>query len=150
MSSVKRDPIIVERLIAASVEDVFSAWGDPDSLGAWMCPADTISHASVATDFRVGGKFSIVMHGDEGDYQQTGEYLEIDSPKRLVFSWVSPWAPEGERDTRVTLSLEPAGEGKTRLRLVHEDITTFYDNHEGGWAMILAKLDGKITGVVSQ
>lgn len=150
MSSEKRDPIIVERLIAASVDDVFAAWGDVDSLSAWMCPAETISGASVETDFRVGGKFSIVMHGDEGDYQQVGEYLEIDPPKRLVFTWVSPWAPEAEQETRVTVSLDPAGEGKTRLRLVHEDITAWYDNHEQGWAKIASELDNRLTGGTPQ
>ena len=55
MSSETRDPIVVERLIAASVEDVFAAWGDADSLSQWMCPGETMSHASVETDFRVGG-----------------------------------------------------------------------------------------------
>ncbi len=150
MSALKRDPIVVERLIAASVDDVFAAWGDADSLSAWMCPSETMSGASVETDFRVGGQYSIVMHGEEGDYAHRGEYLEIDPPKRLVFTWVSSWAPEGERDTRVTISLDPAGEGKTRLRLVHEAITTWYDNHEQGWAAILAKLDGHLAGGVSR
>lgn len=150
MSSSQRDPIVVERLIAASVEDVFAAWSDAESLGAWMCPAETISHASVETDFRVGGQFSIVMHGQEGDFRQTGEYLEIDPPKRLSFTWVSPWAPDAEQDTRVTVSLDPAGEGKTKLRLVHEAITTWYDNHEQGWAMILARLDERMSGGTPQ
>ncbi len=150
MSSERRDPIVVERLIAASVEDVFAAWGDADSLSQWMCPGETISHASVETDFRVGGSYRIVMHGEEGDYAHTGEYLEIDAPKRLAFTWVSSWAPEGERETRVTVSLDPAGEGKTRLRLVHEDITTWYDNHEQGWSTIAAKLDDQLTGGTTQ
>ena len=150
MSSAKRDPIVVERLIAASVDDVFAAWSSADSMSEWMCPAETISHASVEADFRVGGGFSIVMHGQEGDFQQTGEYLEIDPPKRLSFTWISPWAPQDEQDTRVTVSLEPAGEGKTMLRLVHEAITTWYDNHEQGWAAILAKLDERISGGTPQ
>ena len=110
MSALKRDPIVVERLIAASVDDVFAAWGDADSLSAWMCPSETMSGASVETDFRVGGQYSIVMHGEEGDYAYRGEYLEIDPPKRLVFTWVSSWAPEGERDTRVTISLDTSGD----------------------------------------
>lgn len=150
MSTDQRDPIVVERLIAASVEDVFAAWEDPDSMGAWMCPAESISHASVETDFRVGGSFQIVMHGDEGEYPQRGEYLEIDPPRRLRFTWVTPWAPEDEQNTEVTVSLEPAGEGKTRLRLVHELITTWYDNHEQGWAMIVAKCDARLSGGTPQ
>ena len=142
--------IFVERPIAASVEEVFAAWSDAESLSAWMCPVDTVSHASVETDFRVGGQFSIVMHGQEGDFQQTGEYLEIDPPKRLAFTWVSPWAPDDEQDTRVTVSLDPAGEGKTKLRLVHEAITTWYDNHEQGWSTILANLDQHLSGGTPQ
>ncbi len=146
MSVEYRDPIVVERLIAASVEDVFAAWSDADSMSAWMCPGDTVSHSSVETDFRVGGAFSIVMHGQEGDYPHSGEYLEIDPPKRLRFTWVTPWAPDTEQTSEVTVSLEPSGEGKTHLRLVHEMITPWYDNHEQGWTAILAKCDARLSG----
>ena len=91
-----RGPIVQERVLPAAPADVFAAWGDPESLRVWMCPAEGIEHASAEVDFRVGGAFTIVMHGEGQDYRQTGEYLEIDAPRRLVFTWISDFVPPNE------------------------------------------------------
>lgn len=145
MSSDARVPIVIERLIGAPIADVFDAWGDAKSLSVWMCPAEAITGATVDCDFRVGGRYRIVMHGDEGDYAQHGEYLEIETQKRIVFTWVTEWAPDDEvSETRVTVSMEAESADATRLRLVHEDLTIFYDNHEGGWGRIVSELDHHI------
>lgn len=137
-----RAPIVQERLIAAPAARVFHAWRDPESLGRWMCPAADISCATVEVDFRVGGRFRIVMHGATRDYAHTGEYLEIDEPRRIVFTWISDFVPKDEARTLVTVSLEPLDEHRTRLRLVHAELpdTNTYDGHDGGWRIILARL----------
>lgn len=139
---MSRQPIVQERVVAASPERVFAAWSDPDSMRAWMCPNPEITHATVEIDFRVGGSFRIEMHGERA-YVHTGKYLEIDPPHRLVFEWISQWMPADERKTRVTVSIEPAGENRSRLRLVHDELpeTDSYDGHVQGWATILEKLD---------
>ena len=131
--------ITLERWIAAEPDRVFSAWSDPESLAVWMCPGD-MSGASAEVDFRVGGFYRIVMHG-ERDYVQTGRYLEIEPGKRLVFEWISEWVPVEESRTRVTVRFE-AVEGGTRLVLVHDQLpdSDTYDGHEGGWSSILDKL----------
>ncbi len=138
MSHPGRAPIVQERDLRASPEAVFRAWSDPARLSGWLCPAEGMRPASVELDFRVGGAFRIVMHGAERDYGQTGVYLEIDPPKRLVFTWVSDFVPEAVAATRVTVSLEPAGSG-TRLRLVHDELpdSDTYDGHAAGWSRIL-------------
>ena len=140
-------PIVVERTLEAAPEEVFACWSDPESLGAWMCPGPGMT-ADAEVDFRVGSGYRIVMHGDESDYVQRGEYLEIDPPKRLVMTWISEWVPEGERHTRVSVTLEPEDGGrKTRLRLVHDELpdTDTYDGHVGGWTSIVEKLAGHVT-----
>ncbi len=138
--------IVQERLLEAPPEEVFAAWSAPDALSRFMCPGEDMRPATVDVDFRVGGRFRIVMHGSERDYGQSGEYLENERPKRLVFSWVSDFVPEAESRTRVTLTLEPAGAGRTRLRLEHDELpeTDTYAGHEAGWARIL-ELMGKET-----
>ena len=144
---MSREPIVQERVIAAAPEVVFSAWSDPESLRVWMCPSPDISRASAEVDFRVGGSFRIVMHGKEGDYGQTGEYLEIDAPNRLVFTWVSDFVPPEEAKTRVTVTFEPVGSG-TRLVLTHDELpeSDTYEGHRGGWATIIDKLGAHLTG----
>ena len=132
------------RLIAAPPAAVFAAWGDAESLAVWMCPEPAMTRATVEVDFRVGGAFRIVMHGREADYEQTGEYLEIVPPRRLVFTWVSHFMPEGEQHTRVTVELAEAGEGKTEIVLTHEGLPAGdgYRGHDEGWAEILRRLAG--------
>jgi uncharacterized protein YndB with AHSA1/START domain len=134
-------PIVQERVLEAEPEQVFAAWSDPESLAVWMCPGE-LTGATAEVDFRVGGRFRIVMHGRERDYAQHGEYLEIDPPKRLVLSWVSEWVPAGEAATRLTLTLEPEAGGRTRLVLVHDGLppTDSYAGHPDGWSSILTKL----------
>ena len=146
MSPTGREPIVQERLIAAPPREVFDAWADAESMCVWMCPEESMERATVELDFRVGGRFRIVMHGREQDYPHEGEYLEIDAPRRLVFTWCSHFMPEGQRDTRVTLTLEEAGEGKTRLTLVHDELPAgdAYDGHVEGWVVILRRLAAKL------
>lgn len=136
------EPIVQQRVLLAPPSDVFAAWSDPASLRVWMCPADDIARASAEVDFRVGGAFRIVMHGKERDYTQTGEYLEIDSPRRLVFTWISDFVPPEEAKTKVTVTLEQVDGGRTKIVLVHDELppTGTYDGHRNGWEAILRKL----------
>jgi hypothetical protein len=55
--------------------------------------------------------------------------------------------PEGQRDTRVTVTLEEAGEAKTRLTLVHDELPAgdAYDGHVEGWAVILRRLVAQLS-----
>ena len=134
--------IRVERVIEASPEEVFEAWSDADSLAIWMCPSAEMKRATVDVNFRVGGRFRIVMHDPERDYAQHGEYLEIDAPKRIVFTWISEWLPTAESTTRVSVALEPEADGRTRLVLVHDCLPEgeAYVGHSDGWSTILTKL----------
>jgi len=132
----------VERVLDATPEVVFEAWSDAESLAVWMCPGAEMERATVTVDFRVGGRFRIVMHAPERDFAQHGEYLEIDPPKRIVLTWVSEWISAGEAATRVTVNLEPLAGGRTRLVLEHSGIAEgdAYAGHPEGWRVILEKL----------
>jgi uncharacterized protein YndB with AHSA1/START domain len=137
--------LVIERILPATPADVFAAWSDADGLATWMCPGD-LSGADVELDFRVGGRFAFDMRGGDQPYAHHGEYLVIEPPKRLVMRWVSEWMPEGERDTRVTVTFEAQGEGATRIRIHHEELpeSDSYDGHAEGWASILSKLDERL------
>jgi uncharacterized protein YndB with AHSA1/START domain len=138
----RREPIVQERVVRAPVEAVFRAWSDPESLSLWMCPADDMTPATVEVDFRVGGGFRITMHGADQGYEHEGEYLEIEAPKRLVFSWISHFVPAPYSRTRVSVAIEALGERESRVTLVHDELpdTDHYDGHTDGWSEILRKL----------
>jgi uncharacterized protein YndB with AHSA1/START domain len=128
------------RVLPAPPEEVFDAWTDPKSLREWMCPGPIVE--AVATlDVRVNGRFTIVMKSPAGDVVHTGQYLAIDRPRRLVFTWVSN-AVHG-RTTQVTIELRPHGAAHTELTLVHEDVpdAEAFASHESGWSQILSKLE---------
>ena len=147
--SASKPSIVQERVLPASPDVVFKAWSDPESLSVWMRPAEDMAKATVSVDFRIGGRFSIVMHGAERDYPHTGEYLEIVPNRKLVFTWVSHWFEPDEQNTRVTVTLEPMGAGETKLTLVHDQLpdSNSYDGHVHGWASIVSHMSDQLARV---
>lgn len=134
----QRPMVRIRRLLAATPQEVFDAWTNPDAMREWMCPG-TISLVSVQLEVRIGGRFCIVMHDGTGDIVHTGEYREIQPPARLVFTWRSQGTQN--TDTLVTVELHPHGE-ETELVLTHELLpdTVALGTHEHGWRSIVEKL----------
>ena len=130
------EALVVRRVLPVPRERVFAAWLDPALMARWMCPGDTRS-ATVELDPRVGGAFRIVMHHGRGDADHRGEYLIIDPPARLSFTWIS--AATEFRPTVVTVELFERGTG-TELVLTHRDLPAAkLDAHRQGWTDIVAK-----------
>ncbi len=132
------DALVVRRVLAAPPERVFAAWLDPASLAEWMCPG-SVASATAEVDPRVGGTFRIVMkHGHEAE-EHWGEYLAIEPPWRVAFTWIS--AHTERRATVVTVELRARGTG-TELILTHRRLPpTQVDAHRKGWTDIVKKLD---------
>jgi uncharacterized protein YndB with AHSA1/START domain len=78
------------------------------------------------------------MIGDGMRIEHTGEFLVIDRPRRLVFTWQSPYT--GATPSLVTIELVQV-DGGTELRLVHERLPADQAGaHGGGWGRILDRL----------
>ena len=93
--------LVVRRQIAVPREQVFEAWLDSISLAHWMRPGDC-TRATVTVDPRVGGGFRIVMDGPtHGAVEHHGEYLAIEPPSLLSFTWISK--PTEHKATVVTI-----------------------------------------------
>ena len=130
----------IHRLLPASIGEVFRWWTDPDRLQEWMTPVGTVE---AEVDLRVGGRLRIVMKGDGRVIEHTGEYLEIDPPRRLVFTWMSPYT--GSLPSVITVELRPAGDDLTDLRLVHSRLPDEAAPwHRGGWDAMLDRLGGRL------
>lgn len=137
--------LVLERILPARPEVVFEHWSDAESLALWMRPEESMGNATVEVDFRIGGAFEIVMHGDQ-HFRQHGEFLEIEQNRRLVLRWVSDWMPPGERETKLTITFEAADGNATHLVLTHEALpeSDAYDGHVAGWTLILTRLTQEI------
>jgi uncharacterized protein YndB with AHSA1/START domain len=135
---VAEGALVVERLLPAPPAAVFAAWTDPARLARWMSP---FGRGDAEVDLRVGGSFRIVMRGPEQAIEHTGEYREIDPPRRLVFTWRSPYAGPDPSVVTVECLSDPDDAGKTRLRVVHAHLPPGHvEPHRGGWGAMLEHL----------
>ena len=123
----------IQRRIAAPRETVFSFFTDAERYRRWQGIA-------VELDPRPGGLMRIV-HNNEG-FVSRGEFVEIDPPHRLVFTW--GWegkddVPPGE--STVEIVLEADGDG-TMLRLRHSGLPSeaACEIHAYGWGVGLDNL----------
>ncbi|HET8834011.1 MAG TPA: SRPBCC domain-containing protein [Gemmatimonadales bacterium] len=131
--------LVVRRRIAVPRERVFAAWLDSESLAQWMRPGDSTT-ATVTVDPRVGGGFRIVMDGPtHGAVEHHGEYLVIDPPSLLSFTWIS--RPTEHRATVVTIEFEERG-SETELILTHRGLPAkALEGHRNGWTDVVRLLD---------
>jgi uncharacterized protein YndB with AHSA1/START domain len=98
----------------------------------------------IEIDPRVGGTFSFLVRRGGVEIDHVGTYLEIERPRRLVFTW----GLKGQGDTsKVTLELVE-GKGKTTLSLTHEmaeEWRDFAKRAEESWGKTLEEM-GKVVG----
>lgn len=130
----------VTRRFNASAERVFDAWLDPAKAGKFLFATATGQMVRVEIDARVGGKFVFVDRRDGEDVPHTGEYLEIDRPRRLVFSLaVEKYAQDIDR---VAIDIVPLASG-CELTLTHEMGPAWAEHRDriqAGWGEILEGL----------
>jgi uncharacterized protein YndB with AHSA1/START domain len=120
--------------VAARPETVFRYFVEPERMVRWMgTTADLEPHP--------GGTFRVDYRGKD---VASGTYLEVDPPRRVVFTW--GWempddpVPPGASTVEVTLSPTDDG-GGTLVRLVHRDLPAeAVDGHAEGWDFFLPTL----------
>ena len=119
--------------IDASPETVWEFFVDPEKLKRWK-------GIDVNLDAEPGGIYYCeVIPG----HQARGEFLEVDKPNRLVFTWGwegSPDVPPGSSTIEIELAAD--GEG-TSLRFVHRDLPSAeaVASHSHGWDHYLPRLE---------
>ncbi|MET9685027.1 SRPBCC family protein [Streptomyces coeruleorubidus] len=121
---------------------VFRELTDPRELARWWGP-DGFTIPSVESDLRPGGAYRIAMQPPEGElFHLVGEYIEVEPPVGLsyTFRWENP-DPE-DRETVVTLSLHDIDTARSELVLDQGDFATERRRalHEEGWSQSLGKL----------
>ena len=137
----------VTHVFKVSAERVFDAWLDPVKVRAWMAQAVLEIRAfdvrRVEIDPTVGGKFTFSDMRDDGEAVHWGYYLEIDRPRKLVFTWFTSEEEERENSSVVTLTIEPIP-GGCRATIVHSMDARWADyvkRTEAGWGAMLRKID---------
>jgi len=128
------------RRIKARPAIVFDALTTPEGIACWWGP-DAGPVLLADTDLRVGGRYRVRFRMLDGsEHESSGEYLEIERPKRLAMSW--RWVGgEDPGESRLEIDLRPVAEG-TELTLTHSrlDSEETRRSHEHGWNGSLDKL----------
>ncbi len=135
----------ISKTYKAPVQAVFDAWTHAGSVAGWFAPSDDFTTVVHELDLRVGGRYRFEMQDPEGGvFIVFGEYVDISSPHRLVFTW--SWEHEPENEVMlVTVELNEQGD-ETKLSLLHETLPSAgsRDHHEQGWMGCLMRL-GSLT-----
>jgi uncharacterized protein YndB with AHSA1/START domain len=132
---------VVRRVLPAPPRMVYDEWLDPDSLADWMCPLE-VKATLVECDPRIGGSLRIDMDDAGRVVQVTGQYVDLDPPHRLVFTWNSGG---GVIDSLVTVTLEPHGEEETIMTIHHAPLPpASVGDYRQGWAEIGEKLEERL------
>lgn len=129
------------RWLPAAAEQVFEMLTEPTALATWWGPAG-FTAPEVHVDLRVGGRLRFTMQPPDGEaFHLSGEFLEIQRPSRIrfTFRWDEP-VPD-DRETVVELSLEPHGE-RTMVTLTQGEFATEerLELHRRGWDDSFEKL----------
>jgi uncharacterized protein YndB with AHSA1/START domain len=129
-------PVTATVRIEAPPDTVFPYFTDPALAVKWIADAAYL-------DPRPGGTFSIDVRGNPA----RGEYVEVDPPHRVVFTW----GIEGRGDfppgrSTVEVVLQADGDG-TVVTLTHRDLPTedHRRSHREGWGEFLGIL-GEVAG----
>jgi uncharacterized protein YndB with AHSA1/START domain len=135
-------PVVVRvtRRFDATPERVFDAWLDPATAGRWLFATADGQMQRVQIEARVGGHYAIVERRPNGDAEHFGRYLEIDRPRRLVFTLAME--EDAEQGDRITVEIAADGDGSL-LTLTHEmapENAEYAKPAESGWTMVLAAL----------
>ena len=128
-------------VLDAPRERVFAALTDPAALARWWGPSG-FTVPEVELDLSVGGGYRFAMQPPDADrFHVAGEFLVVDPPSRLVYSfrWEEP--DPDDRETIVRLSLDAAG-GSTQLSLSQGRFATEarLALHRSGWTESFQKL----------
>jgi uncharacterized protein YndB with AHSA1/START domain len=138
--------VTVTHRYAAPPERVFDAFLDVQTARRFLFATAEGKMIVAELDARVGGRFEFTeRRPDMGDVRHVGEYLEIDRPRRLVFTFGVPQLDP--RTTTVTIEIRPQAAG-CELTLTQEGVPPEYvEPNRDGWSRILASLLPAYEGV---
>ena len=132
---------------AQRFEDDGLGQAQPAALREWWCPSGWTA-GEIEVELRVGGAYRIAMARTAGGAPVvvSGQFLEVDPPKRLVYTWCWEGAFTDMPPTLVSLELQGSVD-ETLLTLRHENFVdaALRQQHRSGWISACDRLDRLVT-----
>ncbi len=137
----------VTRRFPVPAERVFDTWSDAAEARQFLFRTPTGQMVRCDLDAHSGGHFVITERRDGEDVEHLGEYLEIDRPRRLAFSFKVP--KYSAVSTTVVLDIASRADG-CELTLTHEGVVPEWaESTRKGWSGILDRLAVVLAGAPS-
>jgi uncharacterized protein YndB with AHSA1/START domain len=134
-------PVVrVTHRFRASAERVFDAWLDPAMARRFLFATPTGRVVRADIDARVGGSFVLTDRRDGDDVEHTGEYLEIDRPRRLAFTFRVPKYSEAADRVEIDIVALESGCELTLTHTLAPEAAEWADGAAEGWTGILRGL----------
>lgn len=131
---------VIRRMLPASPDVVYDEWLDPAALADWMCPRPARCR-NVDMEPWVGGRLRIDISDGGAEFWVSGEYLVLDRPRRLSFSWSCSTWPDPSLTSVVHVFLEPRENEQTLMTIQHTLLPPgLVGQHQRGWAAIAHQL----------
>ena len=132
----------VTRVLPVARDAAYRALTDPRKLSRWWGPRGFTARAD-EFDPRVGGRYRIAMQPPDGElFHLSGEFVEVDPPDRVAYTF--RWDPpdRDDRETVASLSLEARDDG-TEVLLTQGDFATEerVALHRQGWTDSFGRLE---------
>jgi uncharacterized protein YndB with AHSA1/START domain len=131
----------------AAAERVYDAWLDAEKVRVWMSTsleswglAGDIRRVEI--DARVGGRFFFSDMRDSTEARHWGSYLELDPPRKIVFTWIVDESEESDPSV-VTITIHPDPEGCTAtiVHIMDGKWAEYVSRTESGWTRMLQAVD---------
>jgi uncharacterized protein YndB with AHSA1/START domain len=146
MTKAVGDYVRMTRLIRAPRQKVYNAWLDPKIRTQWWCAAPEMKPGVCEIDASVGGRYRVGMVAPDGkEHIVVGEFIELNPPNKLAFTWTWETNPSFGSNSQVTVEFFDAtfkDEPATELLLTHERLTKPLErsDHTTGWLGCLKSL----------
>lgn len=136
----------VQRVMPAPPDEVFDEWLDPQSLMEWMCPHPT-RVVDVDIEPRVGGRVRFDVDHVGVPVLITGQFLEIDRPRLLRFTWSNSDWPDPTAESIVEVTFAPVQDDQTLMSIEHTLLPpTEFESFHSGWTLTVDQLADALTG----
>jgi uncharacterized protein YndB with AHSA1/START domain len=152
MANVSQTTLVMVRQFDVPAERVFDAWINPVMMRRWLMTNEGTNTLAI-NEPHVGGTWTIIDERDGVQYTATGEYLEMERPNRLVFTFQMPQF--SELTDRLTVEIKALEKGCEMtftqvINVPHEEnwseadiekaLGEYHSGSEHGWNLMFGGL----------
>jgi uncharacterized protein YndB with AHSA1/START domain len=135
---------VVRQRLPAPPDVVFDEWTDAARLAEWMCPRPARC-LRVQADPRIGGTLAFDIEEAGSTFRVSGNYLTLERPHRVAFTWSCSTWPDPTIQTVVTVTIEPDTAGTSIMTIEHALLPPgLMPQHAHGWAVISVQLQSRL------